>query len=291
MRRPVLARRAVAGALLPVLLAALVACGGDKDPVPTAEEVASESASADPSADESTSEPAESTVEPSGEGEPDGRSIDKAAFVDELRAATEKYSSAHTTVRMDIAGQRMNAEGDMDYGSGKPTMRMTMRLPSMSGRMELRMVDGVMFMSMPPMTPRGKFLKIDPKDPNNPLGGQFDDLSRQMDPRRSFDAFEAGLREVRYVGEDSIGGETVDHYTLTLDAAAVAEEQGMQMPSGAPETIDYELWLDSEKRMRRVTFDLTGQGQMEMTMSDWGKPVRVTAPRPNQIMEMPRRAS
>jgi len=259
MRTDRVLTRVLSGVAGSALMLTLAACGGDAT---TTEEPAATDASSASSADASTEE-----TEPSEPSEP--------ADEDEATGG----------------GQTMSGTGDVSYAGDDTAMRMSMQIPQLgSGSIEMRMLDGVMYMSMPPMTPKGKFIKIDTKDPNSPLG----DLGgvTQGDPLATFDAFDAGLQDVEYVGPEDVDGEQMDHYVLTVDAAKAAKAQGQQVQPGMPETISYDMWIDEQDLMRRIEFDLGavaggGAGGMVMTMSDWGKPVTVEAPPANAIVQMP----
>ena len=162
-----------------------------------------------------------------------------------------------------------------------------MQIPGMSsGGVEMRMVDGVIYMAMPPMTPKGKFLKIDPNDNSNPMAGQFSGLGDQMDPLRSFDAFDTGLKKVDYLGVESVDGEDMGHYVLTVDTAAGMKALGQQVPQGLPKTMTYDVWLDQDDLLRRMQMQLAGIS-MDMRMSDWGKKVTVTAPPAGALVQVP----
>ncbi len=277
-------RTLLAGGLAALLLTALTACGGDEPAEET--EPAAESATSSPS--ESESEPAESEESDTPEASSGGLSEDE--LVDAMASAMEDYGSAHIEMKSDGAAGKMDAEGDVSYGGDSPSMQMTMKMPALSssgGDIEMRLLDGVMYMSMPPMTPAGKFMKIDTNDPNGPLGG-MDGLSDQMDPRASLDAFKKGLEKLEYVGEEEVDGETMGHYVLTVDTEAALEANGGMAGStqGVPKTITYDLWLDGDNLMRKMAFDLMDT-KMTMTMSDWGKPVDVKAPPASAIVTQP----
>jgi len=168
---------------------------------------------------------------------------------------------------------------------------MTMQLPQLGGgTVEMRMVDGVIYLAMPPLTPEGKFFKLDTNDRNSPFGNLGGGVT-QGDPLATFDAFDAGLQDVKYLGEEDVDGEQLDHYVLTVDAEKAAEAQHEQVKPGMPDTITYDMWIDDDNLMRRIQFDLgdgpTGGGAMVMTMSDWGKPVTVEAPPARDIAQLP----
>jgi hypothetical protein len=136
------------------------------------------------------------------------------------------------------------------------------------------------------MTPAGKFIKIDTKDPNGPFGslGSLGGIT-QGDPLATFDAFDAGLKKAVYVGSEDVGGEQMDHYVLTVDAAKAAKAQGAPA-TGPAGDITYDLWLDDQDLMRRMQLD-TPQGGMTITTDHWGEPVTVKAPPASAIMSLP----
>ena len=271
-------RRLVAAAAASVLLVGLSGCGGDD----------TTAVSDDPTTEASTSESTETeSEEPSEDAEePDEASggYDAEELLAAMKAAVQKNETAHLVMEMGGGGQTMNAEGDVSYEGDTTSMQLTMQSPEMGqGAIEVRMVDGVMYMSMPPMTPEGKFLMFDLDDPNSPMGNLGG--VTQGDPLASFRAFDEGLRDVEYVGEEDVDGEELDHYVLTVDGKAAAKAQGA--PAGSvPDELTYDLWLDDEDNMRRVQYTMAGGG-VTITTSDWGKPVSVKAPAKGDIMEMP----
>jgi hypothetical protein len=267
-------RRLVAAATTTVLLGTLTACGGDEpaadqDPAPTTTAAAPES------------EPAEGESEDTASGE----EVDAEALLADMKAAVQEQKSAHITIELAGDAEGMSGEGDVSYAGKSTAMQMRMTLPQMGeGEMQMRLVDGVMYLAMPPMTPKGKFLRLDTSDPNSPFG----DLSQMVpgDPLQSFEAFDAGLQKVEHVGQEDVDGEQLEHYVLTVDAKEAAKAQGMPDDPNMPETITYDLWLDDQNLMRRIEFQQMG-GSLVMTMSDWGKQVTVNAPPANALMEMP----
>ncbi len=281
--------RVLSGVAASALLVTLAACGGDTG---TAEEA--------PGSDGALSAPAESeepteAVESDGPDEQEAASggYDAETLLDAMKAAIAENESAHVTMELTGGGQAMSGEGDVSYAGDNTAMQMTMQIPQMGGGdMEMRMIDGVMYMSIPPMTPKGKFIKIDTNDPNSPFG----DLGgvTQGDPLATFDAFDAGLQDATYVGAEDVDGEQMDHYVLTVDAKKAAKAQGQDYEQSMPDTITYDMWIDDSDLMRRIEFDLgalgggaADSGGMVMTMSDWGKPVSVKAPPAGAIMDMP----
>jgi hypothetical protein len=245
----------------------------------------------DPAADESPASSVSSAVVPSEEAAPSESSEPAAAqggydaqeLLAAMKAAVAKSESAHLTLKASGA-QAMTGEGDVSYAGDTTVMQMKMTSPSLGeGTVEMRLVDGVMYMAMPPMTPAGKFIKLDTKDPNSPFGGLGG--ITQGDPLATFEAFDAGLKKAVYVGREDVDGEQMDHYVLTVDAAKAAKAQGAPA-TGPAGDITYDLWLDDQDLMRRMQLD-TPQGGMTITTDHWGEPVTVKAPPASAIISLP----
>jgi hypothetical protein len=255
----------------------------------------------------------------SGSADPAARQLLAA-----MQAALATHRSAHLTVSADGA-RSMSGEGDFSYAGKSPVMQMTMRSPALgSGAMEMRLVDGVVYVAMPPMTAKGKFIALDTKDAHGPMGHLDGFLGN---PMAMFDALGAGVTKVVNAGQENVGGETLDHYVLTVDLAkawrAVARaapsgpgmhgsgmhgsgmpgmggpwmggsdrggsDRGMPGMGGSHQrgTISLDLWLDGQHLMRRVQVDVPGKGRVTVTADSWGEPVHVTAPPASAVIAMP----
>jgi hypothetical protein len=219
---------------------------------------------------------------------------DEKTLVPAMKAAIDKQESAHVTLRStggpDGSGAKMNVEGDLSLAGTKPDMVFTTDRTPFGGPAEMRMVDGVVYVSVPPMTPEGKFLEIRPGDKSSPFGQMLGEME-QATPEDAFKAFEQGLRDVRYVGEDTVRGEQLAHYRLTLDPRAAARAEGGPDSNGMPHsgrvpreaTVD--VWLDGDALVHRVRIDKARQGSAVVDLTDWGKPVTVEAPQRSDIVK------
>lgn len=271
MRRSLTLRRSLAALALPLLLGGLAACGSDDE-------------GADPASSSSSSSESEESTETEA-----GSEVDQAEFVDTMKAGIKASTTAQMTMQMDMGGQGINADGEVDYTTTPPQMAMTMESPAAAGEsIEMRMVDGVMYMNMGQMT-NDKFVSFDLSDPAN-LPPGMDQLTGTMDPLAAFDSFEDGVQSVVFVGDEDVDGEQLGHYEVKLDTSKV--EQFKELPTQAelPKTVSYDLWLDDENRTRKMTMEMAMAGapvEMEVEFTNWDEPVDIAAPPASEIVEQP----
>jgi hypothetical protein len=215
-----------------------------------------------------------------------GGHLDEAGLMKALTVGSLKAGSAHVQMRLSGAAT-LSAEGDLSYKNSDPAMRMTASVAQLgSGRIELRLVHGVAYVRIPQGTPTGKFLKIDPADPKNPMGRSLGHLPQQMDPMTGFRAMRAGVRSVRYVGHGTVQGTTTDHYVVTVRSAPLLKAMKQKAVPGVPATLTYDVWLDKSDLLRRMRFAVAGE-RTDLTMSKWGEPVTVQAPPASQVVSGP----
>jgi hypothetical protein len=261
-------RRVAFAAALPLALGSLAACGSkDSSATATAD---------DPAAATSSGAPA-----PSG-----SETVDPADFLATMKTAAKQITTAHFTMTMDLSGQTIDAKGDIDMTGDKPAMQLTMDMGGL-GNTEMRLVDGVMYIQDPTGS-SGKFLKMDLSDPNSPMAGMGDALTN-YDPQSMIDQMSADtFRKVTDLGQESVGGQTLEHYRVVIDTSAATKMLG-NLPSSAsmPKQIGYDMWLDDQNRISKFTMTMKKVSQVTATYSDYGADVNISAPDPSDVMEMP----
>lgn len=225
-----------------------------------------------------TSPTSGATSSPSGSAGP--ISAANAAFLDRLKAGMGQTGSVHVAMKM-TGPASMTAQGDTTYGPDGNDMQLRMQMSGIAtGAIQMVVVDGKAYMSMPGVTEPGQFFKVDQSNPA--MAGLDDGLS----PADSLAAFQAGLQSVDDLGPDEIGGETLSHYRLHLDAKAALSAAGQATVPGLPDTLVYDVWLDKADHMRRLTYSLGGT-QMTMDMTGWGQQVDIVAPDPKDVVDAP----
>jgi LppX_LprAFG lipoprotein len=262
-RRPSVRRRIAAVVSAPLLLVSFAACGTDDGKGEAGDE---------PTALQS------------------GDAVTVAQFAALTKSSVDKATTAHMT--MDMTMGRMgsiHAEGDLAYEDGAPSMQMTMEVPGAGGQMDLVLVDSTMYLKMPGVS-GGKYVEIDLSDTDS-LPPELADMVDQMDPLKSVKEFGDAVDEVTFEGSDEVGGETLDHYLVSVDTTKVdqlkqLESQGVDLP----DTVEYDFWLDADGMLRQMTSDFTIMGKhmsVEVDMDQWGEDVSIEAPPASQTRPMP----
>jgi hypothetical protein len=253
-----------------LLVLSISGCGGDDA------EPAAEPSPSTPSSSSTPLEPSESTsTEPAT-----GKDPAAAAFLERLKAGMGEQGSVHVAMRM-TGPADMTAQGDSTYGPDGSEMHLTMKVASMpGGSLEMVLVDGKAYLSMPGVNEPGQFFEI---DKSNPAFGSLDD---GLSPADSFAAFDAGLDSVEELGDAEVDGQSTTHYRLHVDAEKALEATGQGMVPGLPDELVYEVWLDSEDHMRRLTYELVGT-ELTMDMTRWGEAVDIQAPSKGSLVDPP----
>ncbi|PRX49068.1 hypothetical protein B0I33_103101 [Prauserella shujinwangii] len=252
------------------------------------------------------------TASPVGGDSGNGSSLfsDAQALVAAASEQTSQSKSSKFTMEMDMAGQKISANGEGVYDGANSKMAITMNMGGQT--MEMRLVDRTMYMKLPGEAAAqmgGKeWVKVsaDGTDPlSQQLGSSFDQMAEQSDPSKVLDQIkQAG--EITNSEETTLDGQDVTHYTIELDfakiadqygAAGVSEEQMKQLADKVGK-LPMELWLNGDNLPVQVSMDMAkvmeaagapaGQGgSMLMKYTDWGAPVNVEAPPADQVGEFP----
>ncbi|GAA5166374.1 hypothetical protein [Ornithinimicrobium tianjinense] len=232
-----------------------------------------------PTSGESTS------AQPTAPEVAEGEEVDIAEFVAMMKSPGEEKLSSYTmTMNMKTGGEDLTMEGAVDVSGEDPALDLDMAVPG-AGKMQMRMVDGRLFMAMPGITPEGKFMEVPPEQ----LGDTASALE-EVDITSQMDTWEQAARKVVYVGEEDVDGTTMRHYSVTVDSAAAMDAAGVTggdaaaASSAMGEEFVYEVWLDDDNLMRKLAFDMEGT-ITEMFADNWGEPQDIQAPPAEDIVD------
>jgi hypothetical protein len=224
---------------------------------------------------------------------------DEKTLLPAMKAAIEKQTSVHVSIRT-VGDSRMpmEAQGDVAlHGTRRPDAVLTMDRTPMGGSAEVRVVGDALYLSMPPMTEKGKFFELrgGASSPFGPMAGPM----HEAGPGDALAALQSALRGVTYVGQQAVQGEQLSHYRLTLDPRAIAKEHrsahpgpmgygagmGMSPEGRLPGSMSADVWLDANALPHQVRLEKPGRGAVVMELSDWGKPVSIQAPPQQDVVK------
>ncbi|MFB6723728.1 hypothetical protein ACFCV3_26345 [Kribbella sp. NPDC056345] len=258
-------RAAVATVTVVPLALGLAACGGNDKPAAAPPAPVSVPTTAEPQKAVSTPPPAVTR-------------LNRVTFVPAMNTAMTKARSWKITGVMKAGGEPLMTISGVQ--SAKPfAMSLQMSGAAFEGKTAKVVVSkGTGYASIPGATPAGKYVKFK-------LGqiAELDELLDGGDPTKIFKSFDKSMASVKFVGEETVAGEKLERYAVSVNTAKALKAQGKKIPKGVPATITYSMWMDKSHLVRKVSFDLGGVS-MVMTMSDYNKPVSITAPPAGKIV-------
>jgi hypothetical protein len=274
-------RRALAAAAATATLVALAGCGGDGDSA--ADESSTTSAASDsptPTGSSAPSDAATAESETAGQdADGAGEEVSADEFAQLISAALDNATTAHATLDLGALG---SGEGDADYTTTPPELAMKMTMDALGGDVEVRLVDGTMYLKSPTLGDMWISTSLD--DPNSPLGG----LGSSLDVKKQMELFADAVTAATFEGAEDVDGESLDHYTATVDTEKLLQS----LPSAAagqaalPDAMTQEWWFDDEGLIRKFSSDVAGT-TTTMTLSEWGEDVEIEAPPSAEVTTMP----
>ena len=227
-----------------ILLAPLAGCGGDSDSKDSKKASAPTTKAADAKSADGVDE-----------------------FVTKLVDAMQEKRTAKLEISL---GSSMSATADVDYA--EDGTRMALKMITGTTTIKVVLADDVMYLQQ---TKGSKYLKIDKDDPA--LGSLLGQIS-SFGPKASLSGLKAGIQKLTDRGSETVDGEKLTHYVLTVDPSKVTTTFGANTETTkTPKKISYDIYVDAENLLRQVKMKISGQ-TLVMKVSDWGKPVDITVP-------------
>ncbi|MFF0339470.1 hypothetical protein [Kribbella sp. NPDC004875] len=203
--------------------------------------------------------------------------LNRISFVPAMNTALTKQKSWRITGTMSANGSTVMT---MDGVQTAKPLAMSVRATgaALGGQQaHILLVGKTLYVSAPGFSPTGKYKKVGGADAR-----QVRSLVDSGDPTKLFSSFSSALVGVRYTGTQTIAGKKLERYVVTVDTAKALKATGTAVPAGAPETVSYELLLDAQHLVRQVRFEDLGIS-MKLSMTDYNKPVHITAPPASKI--------
>jgi len=183
------------------------------------------------------------------------------------------------------SGQKLEAQGSARVHGDAVALAMTMTMPGIDGRIEVRIVDGFVYIVVPGAT-GGKFAKIDPDDASNPFAAAFTQAGGQTNPAAALRAVDGAVTSVEPVGAPVvIGGVPAQRYDVAVDTAKVGGSLGeafKKAGAAVPKTVTYAYWLGPDNHIAKVVTSV-GAATTQLTFTHWGHAAPVEAPAEDQI--------
>jgi hypothetical protein len=226
-----------------------------------------------------------------GEGTSAGSDLSQTDFFDKVLQAQAKAGSSHMVMNMEVSGQTIKADGDIEVGktAADTAMAMTMETgQSGMGALEMRLVDEIFYLNFGPMT-SNKFARIDLTDENNPIGKQFGDLLGNVDPAQQLRKFEGAVKSFEQKGKTiELDGVQAQPYVIVVDPSKI--ESAKQAGGSLPKTLEYTMYVGPDNLPRRIVSDLptvagSGKGASTIDFSKWGEDVSIAKPKASEITE------
>jgi len=244
-------RRVATSAAATALVLTLAACGGD-----------------DKATDSSSSAASSSSGKLSGQ-----------QFAGILKDALDSATTAHMTMDLGSGG---TAVGDADYASSPPEAAIKLSMAQLGGDVEVRMVDGTLYMKSSSFGDKWVSAALD--DPDSPLGS----LGEQLDMTKTLQTFADSVVSASDEGSEDVDGESLEHYTSTVDTQKLISSMSSDAGDAGslPKTMDQDWWFDGDGLVRKFSTDIGGQ-PLTVTLSEWGEDVSIEAPPSDQVTQMP----
>jgi hypothetical protein len=215
-------------------------------------------------------------------------------------AARQRSARISGEVSVGLGGKQMSVpiEGAIDFTNDAVAMKMSLSGLTggqQSGDVEIRMVDGVMYMNL-----------------GSVLGARGDSMLHGK-PWVSVDASQSGSQgtqnpadildslrgagNVQLVGHGRVDGVEADHYRADIDLGRAMDKlsptQRSQAAAGLKmlgSTFPMDVWIDHDGLPVRVGVDIDSKLGLRVSeqidFTDWGTPITVEAPPADQVQSM-----
>ena len=225
----------------------------------------------------------------SNESATESTTLTKANFASAVTKAQSEVKTAHVEADISAQGQKFTMAGDVD-GTNGVAADFTMSGAALGGNARFMLLDKVMYLQIPGLTPDDKFVKFDLRNSNAPGAEMLEQMLNQvnqLDPSKSAQMFKA-ITSLKKQGTAEVDGVQTTHYAVTVDTQKALQALGMggaAMPGQMPKTIEQEVWLDDRNLIRRMRMKQPNV-TMDITYSQWGEPVDITAPPASQTTDL-----
>jgi hypothetical protein len=217
--------------------------------------------------------------------------VNPAQLASEVRSAVHDVTSAHLTLQFGVAGQALSGSGDEKLANGALNA-LDVSLKYSAGDIRLIVLGDKKYVKLPASlnTSDKPWLVVSPNSSNAIIKSLASSLDAALSSASldSISTFIAAAKTLKRDGSATVNGVSTTHYSVIVDVSRLpASMPGRDvLEQNQLKTIPVELYLDNENRPVQFTENFTVQGQQiqsKLGISDFSKPVTITAPPANQI--------
>ncbi|MFD9723525.1 LppX_LprAFG lipoprotein [Streptomyces sp. NPDC059072] len=231
---------------------------------------------------------------------PSPAQVTPATYLEKTKKKSEEITSLRYTMSGSAAGTNISGEAAMRI---KPSVAMSMKMasPEKPGEtVEIRLLDGAMYLGG-----EGKWMKFDLKTLAPDQAAQLESLGGGQQGENPGDKANdlSAAKDLKVVGEETVDGQKTTHLTGTV----TLDQMKAQSAGSTPETkkrqeknlkaiedqgikeMTMDIWIDESDQTKQFRTRGTGtSGQMDVTVKflDINKPVEVTAPPADQVVDL-----
>lgn len=208
-------------------------------------------------------------------------------FIAEITKAQTRARSSHVDMKIDAAGQKVGAAGEVVVGSTAAETRAALKMDMGStGSFDMRLIDQNFYINLGPLTDN-KYSKVDLTDKSNPISAQYSEIIDGLDPAKQIDVFKDAMTSVKSKGKAiELDGVKAQPYEIVLDTSKIPSiaKLGAEAGGSIPKEIVYTMFVGPDNLPRRLVTDVAGSG-VTVDYSKWGEPVDIKAPPKSEISD------
>ncbi|WP_344843923.1 hypothetical protein [Kribbella ginsengisoli] len=195
--------------------------------------------------------------------------LTSATFAPALNRATAKVTSFEGVGHITAQGQTLAFTAAV---TAKPlAMSMEMSGAALGGSsVRMLMVERVVYMSAPGVTPAGKYVVLDLTKDKNPQVRAVGRMLANADPLKQFKSWKPGGQKVEFVGTDKLDDLAVEHYRVST------------VLGGKP--IVFDLWMGADNLLHKMAYTFSGMDYV-MTMTGYNTVAPIAAPAASEIVK------
>lgn len=203
--------------------------------------------------------------------------LTQANFAKQVSLAAKDVKSVHMTMK---ASSLLTYDATFSFRA--PVAMQLLTSTNATGTMQtaaIRIVGDAVYIQT---AANGKWAKV-PAAP-----GAASSQVKRDGPLSFVNQFKNGVKSIEYVGPTRIGGETVQRYTLVLDASQLGTSLlalAAKVPSFANlKTYKEQVYVSDQNLLRRITITFPAPvGTNQVDFVGWNVPVTIKAPAPSDI--------